>query len=200
MNRALSWLVRRLPNRSSRRHSCVLSAGSPWSGPDGRTSNWQAKNSTRSRRAAARKYTYKLLISQNFSNYCGPPAAGECEERLSVNERRSIYAGAKRLSSVEVPARCRTRAPEGHPCLTALRRPWLWADRRRLALTFLSRQPATTLGRPPIPRSGTCRRGRERRRERAGHGRPASGRRFERSQGWRSEIKRAAPFGGSSCG
>ena len=29
----------------------------------------------------------------------------------------------------------------------------------------------------------------------SGHGRPASGRRFERSQGWRSEIKRAAASG-----
>ena len=48
----------------------------------------------------------------------------------------------------------RARATEGHPCLTALRRPWLRADRRRLALTSLSRQPATTLGCPPIPHAG----------------------------------------------
>jgi len=34
----------------------------------------------------------------------------------------------------------------------------------------------------------------------AGHGRPASGRRFERRQGWHSEIKRPAPSGLSSCG
>ncbi len=33
----------------------------------------------------------------------------------------------------------------------------------------------------------------------AGHGRPASGRRFERRQGWRSEIKRAAPSGGRAA-
>ncbi len=50
--------------------------------------------------------------------------------------------------------RCRTRATEGHPCLTALRRPWLRADRRRLAQTSLSRQPATTLGRPRSPAAG----------------------------------------------
>ncbi len=81
-------------------------------------------------------------------------------------------------------------------------------DRRRrclfefsqLARTSMSRKPPTTLGCPPIPRSGTCRWGRERRRERDGHGSPASGRRFERRQGWRSEIKRAAPSGVSSCG
>ncbi len=48
----------------------------------------------------------------------------------------------------------RARATGGHPCLTALRRPWLRADRRRLALTSMSRQPATTLGCPPLPRSG----------------------------------------------
>ncbi len=30
----------------------------------------------------------------------------------------------------------------------------------------------------------------------AGHGRPASGRRFERRQGWRSKIKRTTPPGG----
>ncbi len=94
----------------------------------------------------------------------------------------------------------RARETEGHPCLTALRRPWLRADRHRLAPTSMSRKPAPTLGCPPASRGPNARRGRERRRERAGHGRPASGRRFERSQGWRSEIKRAAPSRVSSCG
>ena len=152
-------------------------------------SRWLAKNSTRSRRTAARKYTYKLLISRKLSNYCGPQAAGECEERLSISP------GAKRLSSDEVPARCRAWEIEGHPCLTALRRPWLRADRRRLALTSLSRQPATTPGCPRSPAAGQPGGAVSVVGNEAGHGRPASGRRFERHQGWRSEIKRAAPPG-----
>ncbi len=86
-------------------------------------------------------------------------------------------------------------ATEGHPCLTALRRPWLRADRRRLVLTSLSRQPATTLGCPRSPAAGHPGGAVSVVGSEAGHGRPASGRRFERCHGWRSEIKRAAPPG-----
>jgi len=97
------------------------------------------------------------------------------------------------IACFPIPSLDKPGTTEGHPRLTALRRPWLRADRRRLALTSLSRQPATTLG---CPRSPAARRpggavsvvGNE-----AGQGRPASGCRFERSQGWHSEIKRAAP-------
>ncbi len=128
-----------------------------------------------------------------------PKPAGSGPMRPSLMTFRRLGGHYSSLTCISRDI-IRARATEGHPCLTALRRPWLRADRHRLAPTSMSRKPATTLGCPPASRGPTARRGRERRRERAGHGSPASGRRFERSQGWRSEIKRAAPSGVSSCG
>ncbi len=123
-----------------------------------------------------------------------PKPAGSGPMRPSLMTFRRLGGHYSNLTCISRDI-IRARATEGHPCLTALRRPWLRADRHRLAPTSMSRKPATTLGCPPASRGPTARRGRERRRERAGHGSPASGRRFGRSQGWRSEIKRAAPPG-----
>ncbi len=123
-----------------------------------------------------------------------PKPAGSGPMRPSLMTFRRLGGHYSSLTCISRDI-IRARATEGHPCLTALRRPWLRADRHRLAPTSMSRKPATTLGCPPASRGPNARRGRERRRERAGHGGPASGRRFERSQGWRSEIKQAAPPG-----
>ncbi len=86
------------------------------------------------------------------------------------------------------------RVTAGHPCLTALRRPWLRADRRRLALTSLSRQPATTLG-SPRPPLGRPRWVHERRGSRAEQDSAARLRRSARRQGCRSAVKRGTRAG-----